>query len=153
MLNEHHRNPYGQIKEKTFLPLFLSVIVIMLPICLFPSLPMFPFLAVALLFWVWLLVRVWRYQPSAEERFVLIRNFQVLCTLAFCALVCFFLVAASAILFRPASLLFLLGLISFGLGCLAFLGSALVVWQAYRLNKAEQSRSLEDSEHSPQEQK
>ena len=140
MLNKNRQDPYARIKGKIYLPALLSSIIIIiyiLLIWLFPLIPTFPFWVAFLLLWVWILVRVWRYEPVAGEKLAFIKNFQVASTLAFCMIVCFIVPTFSAIYFYSTSLL--LGWIFFGLGFLAILGLVIVAWQSHMLNKAEQS--------------
>lgn len=151
MLNGKHQDPYAQIKEKTFLPILLSNIVLLPLIWLSTSILIFPFISAALLLWVWMLIRVWKYQPTTEEKLAFIRIFQAACTLGFCAGV-FFVIPSVFILFFPTVPL-LLSLTFCGLGCLAFLGIVLAAWQGHRINKVEQSGSLGGCKHSYQEQK
>ncbi len=138
MLQKNRLDPYWRIQERVFLPGMMGVVAFIPLLWLSSSVLAFPLVVVFLLSLGWMLVRVWRYQPSSEENVVLIRNFQVKCTLGMSTGVFFGTPAASFLFFSTAS-----PLVDFSCLSLAFLtlfGSVLLDWQARRLTRSEASR-------------
>ncbi len=97
------QDPYSRIKERIYLPVFVSFIILFPVAWLQSSLWSFLCIAGALLSWIWLLVRVWRYRLLPDESRALARNFQMTCTVGFCILVSFGVPAVSVVFFHTIS--------------------------------------------------
>jgi cobalamin synthase len=139
MLNSTRPDPYSRIKKKIYLPLIICSLVVIASIWLTPSLWTLPLVAVILLSWAWMLVCVWKYQPSPEESTTVIRNFQMVCTLG-TGIWLFFGIPVA-----PFMLPFLPPIpppivwICFSLAILAIFCFGFFIWQSHRLIRSEQT--------------
>lgn len=124
-------------KGSFLLHICISIIPLILTLWLRTTVEKLFLYAITVSVWGILLFRVWRYHPSTDENLALVRNFQIMVTFGFSAVLSLYILVSSTIVFQEV-----LPILFWGLFCIviiSFLGISVMIWRQRLLEKADQS--------------
>jgi hypothetical protein len=141
---------YDHYQGKILLPLLLALLTgllwVILEVIGVPGpLPSLLALVASVLLWIWFYLWLWRYQPVPEENPARVRTFQIGMTLLSLAMLSIYTFGWFAVVVFNRTVPFALGALWFGILIPSLLGSVLMIWRDYRLQREEASQRAEHS--------